>query len=86
MFGTTAYFVLAHWLEGWTPKEARAVITAIFIGHGILADLSGSPLDFTAPIARVLHLLLNVPDPNAKTLPVKAADAKTRTAESKKYK
>ena len=84
MFGTTAYFVLAHALENWTPKEARALITLLFVAHGVLADFAGQPLDFTAPIARVLHLLLNVPDPSAQTLPVKAKEAEAGVGESKK--
>lgn len=84
VLGTSAYFFLAYGVEGWAPKEARAVVTLIFIVHGILADLFGVPLDFTAPIAKLLHLVLNVPDPNAKTLPVKAIDADPKIVDSKK--
>lgn len=86
VFGTTAYFVLAHGLEGWTSKEARALVTALFLTHGLLADFAGRPLDFTAPIAKVLHALLNIPMPQPQTLPVKAKDAEPSGAKSKKGK
>ena len=86
VFGTTAYFVLAHGLEGWTSKEARALITALFIAHGLFSDFAGRPLDFTAPIAKVLHAVLNIPMPQPQVLPVKAKDAEPSGIESKKGK
>ena len=86
VFGTTAYLVLAHGLEGWTSKEARALITALFIAHGLLADFAGRPLDLTAPLAKVLHTVLNIPMPQSQTLPVKAKDVEPAGAESKKGK
>lgn len=86
VFGTTAYFILAHGLSDWSPQQAKALITTLFIVHGILADISRQPLDFTAPIASLLHFILNIPMPEA-ALPV-AMDQKqsTKGEDSKKIK
>ena len=86
VFGTTAYFVLAHGVDGWTSKEARALITALFVAHGLLADFAGRPLDFTAPIAKLVHAVLNIPMPQPQALSVKAKDGEPPGAESKKGK
>ena len=66
VLATTTYYLLAHVAETLSQKEAKALLTLIFIGHGILADVFGRPLDFTQPIARLLHGVLNVPIPGQK--------------------
>ena len=63
---TTSYYLLAHVAETLSHKEAKTLLTIIFIGHGLLADVLGRPLDFTQPIARILHGGLNVPIPGQK--------------------
>lgn len=44
--------------------EGKALVTSIFIAHGLLSDLLGRPLDFTEPIASVLHTVTNIPRGN----------------------
>ena len=66
MLATTSYYLLAHVAEMLSQKEAKDLLTLIFIGHGILADVLGRPLDFTQPIAWLLHVVLNVPIPGQK--------------------
>ena len=63
MLATTAYYLLAHVAETLSQKEAKALLTLVFVVHGVLADVLGRPLDFTQPIARLLHGILNVPVP-----------------------
>jgi len=60
---TTAYYLLSHVAETLSHREAKTLLTILFIGHGLLADVLGRPLDFTQPIARILHGVLNVPIP-----------------------
>lgn len=60
---TTAYYLLSHVAETLSHKEAKTLLTIIFIGHGLLADVLGRPLDFTQPVAQILHRVLNIPIP-----------------------
>lgn len=84
---TTSYYLLVHITESLSPREGKALVTSIFIAHGLLVDLLGSPLDFTAPIARVLHAVTNVPMPGPKPAPESAAPAEaSRKSEAKKDK
>ncbi len=78
-----------YWLGILKPVEGGALVATIFVAHGIAADLTGRPLDFTAPLARALHAITNVPmpglpDPSQK-MNGKALAQKTKTTpETKK--
>lgn len=56
-----AYWFLVHVFGHLTPAEGYALVTTLFLGHGILSDLLGVPLDFTHLPARIAHGLSNVP-------------------------
>ena len=67
------------------PAEGGALVTTIFVAHGIAADLTGRPLDFTAPLARALHTVTNVPMPGLPG-PPKRGKTNGEAVETKKGK
>ena len=38
-------------------------MTTLLVAHGVLKDLTGRPLDFTAPLAAVVLRVANIPTP-----------------------
>ena len=84
--GASVYYLLVHILQQFTPKEGKALVTSVFIAHGLLSDLLGRPLDFTEPIAAILHTVTNIPKRPGDTQVAKpgANGVKKAPAESKK--
>jgi hypothetical protein len=64
-FGSLLYWLTVHFFGVLKPLEGMALVTTIFIAHGIAADLTGRPVDFTYPLAWVLHGATGVPMPGA---------------------
>lgn len=58
---STAYYLLVHVSGVVNPREGKVLVTSVFVAHGLLSDFSGLPLDFTEPVARLLHTMANVP-------------------------
>lgn len=71
-----------YWLGVLKPAEGGALVTTIFVAHGIAADLTGRLLDFTEPVARALHAITNVPMPGLQA-PQKTAKAPVPTTNGK---
>ncbi|KAK9816376.1 hypothetical protein WJX74_010431 [Apatococcus lobatus] len=61
--GTLLYYVAVHVLRTIGPAEGGAIIVTLFVGHGIIAELTGWNLDFTYPFARLGHAISNTPMP-----------------------
>ena len=68
--GAALHWLLAHVLRAVTPQEGLALVTLLFVGHGLAADahaaVSGAPprpLDYTAAPAAALHWVAGVPMP-----------------------
>lgn len=68
------------------PLEGKALITTLFIAHGLLVDLFGWHFDFTHPPAYLAHAVTNVPMPGRVKQAVNAAASKpaASTADSSK--
>jgi hypothetical protein len=81
---TTAYYLLSHVAETLSQKEAKTLLTIIFIGHGLLADILARPLDFTQPIAQILHGVLNIPIPAHDASPAPAISDHSGGKDNKK--
>ena len=58
---TAGYYLLVHIAKQLSPLEGKGLVTTVFIAHGLLSDLFGIPLDFTEPVARVIHAITNIP-------------------------
>ena len=78
--------VLGTWAEAscamqvLPTREGKALVTAIFVAHAVLSEVTGRPLDFTLPVGRAAHAVCCVPMPG-----LVAASAKPAApAESKK--
>ncbi len=95
--GSLLYWVIVHVYGTLTPLEGKALITTLFIAHGVLVDLFGWHFDFTFPPAYLAHAVTNVPmpgrpkkAPEPKPAPSTAASSKqngdSRKPESKKGK
>lgn len=69
------YWLTVHVYGSLTPLEGKALITTLFIAHGLLVDIFGWHFDFTMPPAYVAHTLANVPMPGLPTRPAAAAHA-----------
>ena len=52
-------------LELLKPAEGLALVTSVFVVHGLCSDLLKQPLDWTHPLATMAHKIANVPMPNA---------------------
>ncbi len=81
---TTAYYLLSHVAEALSQREAKALLTVVFIGHGLLSDVLGRPLDFTQPVARILHGVLNIPVPGQTSAGAPAISEQSKGKEDKK--
>lgn len=87
--GTLLYYIAVHVLRTVGPGEGAAIIVSLFVGHGIIAELTGWNLDFTYPFARLGHAISNTPMPelagraSSSTTP---EAAKSGTAASSKRK
>ena len=81
--GALAYYLSVHVLEVLKPTEGLAVVTTVFIVHGLLADLLKQPLDWTHPVAVIAHAVANVPMPG--TQPAVKQGRNTRPAKSISY-
>jgi hypothetical protein len=55
--------------------QGLALVTTVFIVHGVVADVLGSPCDFTYPLAYVAHTLTLVPMPGVSVYLAKKAPA-----------
>ena len=44
-------------------REAKALVTGVFVAHAVLSELTGRPLDFTHPVSRAAHAVCCVPMP-----------------------
>ena len=53
--GALIYYLTNHVLQFLTRDEAKALITTLFVAHGLLVDISGYSWDYTYPIARLIH-------------------------------
>ncbi len=53
-FATVTYWSLVHVLHFLSNKEGLALITTLFVVHAIAADVQGTALDYTSPVAEVL--------------------------------
>jgi hypothetical protein len=74
---TLIYWFTVHVYSHLTAAEGHALIVTLFVLHGILSDIVGSPLDFTYLPARITHALVNVPMPGLElATPSKASPAK----------
>lgn len=62
-FGSLLYWSTVYGLGSLKPAEGAALVTAIFVIHGLLSDLTGQPLDFTFYLAKLLHTVTLVPMP-----------------------
>ncbi len=74
--GTLLYYIGVHVLRIVKPGEGGAIIVTLFVGHGIIAELTGWNLDWTYPFARIGHAISNTPMPEL----MKAIDEKTSKA------
>ncbi|DBA94266.1 TPA: hypothetical protein ACH3X1_001883 [Trebouxia sp. C0004] len=61
--GTLAYYISVHVLEVLKPAQGLALITTVFVVHGVLADVLKQPLDWTHPLAVITHAVANIPMP-----------------------
>ena len=53
--GTLLYYQSSHVLGILSREEAKALVISCFVLHGLLVDLTGQPIDYTYPIARMIH-------------------------------
>ena len=85
--GTLAYYICVHVLEALKPAQGLALITSVFVGHGLLADLTKQPLDWTHPLAVAAHAVANVPMPGKQPAAKQAAakHVKARQAQSSSH-
>lgn len=60
---TSFYYLGAHLLQILDTEEAWALVCSILVGHAVLHNLTGWPLDFTTPLRRFVLLTANLPDP-----------------------
>eukprot|EP00879_Flechtneria_rotunda_P023314 GHRR01024663.1.p1 GENE.GHRR01024663.1~~GHRR01024663.1.p1 ORF type:complete len:384 (+),score=128.00 GHRR01024663.1:63-1214(+) len=78
------YHVLGHVLQ-LLPLSAAAglVVTALML-HSFATEITGRPLDFTAPVADLLHILTRVPSPSTLATVVATSSQKAVTDASTK--
>lgn len=82
--GALTYYLSVHVFEALKPKEGVALITTVYVVHGILADLLRQPLDYTHVLAQAAHAIVNVPMPGGQPAPaVKQAHGNTKTRAAK---
>ncbi|KAK9853347.1 hypothetical protein WJX84_002026 [Apatococcus fuscideae] len=84
--GTLLYYGLVHVLRSVGPQEGGAIMVALFVGHGIMAELTGWNLDWTYPVARLGHAISNTPMPELAGQRAAGADAKGTAAGKRKSK
>ncbi|BDA51041.1 probable trimeric intracellular cation channel type B [Coccomyxa sp. Obi] len=84
--GSLLYWLAVHVYGALTPLEGKALITTLFITHGLLVDLFGWHFDFTHPPAYLAHTITNVPMPGRVKQPANSAAPKpaASTADSSK--
>ena len=63
--GALVYYLSVYVLEALKPAEGLALVTSMFVVHGLCSDLLRQPLDWTHPLAIVAHQVANVPMPSA---------------------
>ncbi|KAL3159054.1 hypothetical protein ABBQ32_011052 [Trebouxia sp. C0010 RCD-2024] len=63
--GALVYYLSVHALEVLKPAEGLALVTTVFVVHGLCSDLLRQPLDWTHPLAVLAHKIANVPMPSA---------------------
>ena len=63
--GALVYYLSVYVLEALKPAEGLALVTFVFVLHGLCSDLLRQPLDWTYPLAIVAHKIANVPMPSA---------------------
>ena len=80
--GALVYYLSVHVLEALKPKEGLALVTTTYVVHGLLSDILRQPLDYTHPVARIVHAVVNVPMPNTQTTGAKQAPGKAKPAQS----
>lgn len=80
--GALVYYLSVYVLEVLKPREGLALITTVYVVHGLLSDILRQPLDYTHPVAQVVHALVNVPMPHAQTTAAKPAHGKAKPAQS----
>lgn len=80
--GALVYYLSVHVLEVLKPKEGLALITTTYVVHGLLSDILRQPLDYTHPVAKIVHAVVNVPMPNTQTAGAKQAPGKVKPAQS----
>ncbi len=69
-------------MEVLKPAQGLALITTVFIVHGVLADVLKQPLDWTHPLAVVTHAVANIPMPALQPAPEQAAAKGTKAKQS----
>ena len=73
--GALTYYLSVHVLQALKPAEGLALITTVFLVHGVLSDLLKQPLDWTHPLAVTFHKIANIPLPSTNA-PVKKPQSK----------
>jgi len=59
----SVYYLGAHVLQLASKEAVAGIVVTSLMLHSLLADLLGLPLDFTAPLAQLMHSCCNVPMP-----------------------
>ena len=80
--GAFAHYISVYVLEILKPNEGLALITTVYVVHGLLSDLLKQPLDYTYPLAVVAHNITNVPMPGLLTTPKQAPSKHSKPAKS----
>lgn len=48
-------YLLVHVTRTLTAAEGLALVTTVFVAHGLACDLTGRRLDYTRPVAQLVH-------------------------------
>uniref|UniRef100_A0A383VCK9 Uncharacterized protein n=1 Tax=Tetradesmus obliquus TaxID=3088 RepID=A0A383VCK9_TETOB len=65
----TTYYLLAYVLQLLPASAAAGFVVTWLVLHTFVKEISGHALDFTAPVAKLLHTLTLVPHPPPQPLP-----------------
>lgn len=75
-FAAALYWGLVYASPILTADQGKALLVVVFLAHGLLQDVLGTPCDFTSPLSTVMHTLTNVPRPGVALLAAPVAVAK----------
>ena len=80
--GAFVHYMTVYVFEVLKPNEGLALITTLYVVHGLLSDLLKQPLDYTHPLAAIAHTLTNVPMPGRLPAPKQAPSKHSKPARS----